>query len=132
MSTTYTQSDLATRVLRDLGLIGAEEVPSAFDYDFTVQSIEADIATMAAIGLPIWNGSEIEIPQNYLTPLSKRIGLSVAPAFGLMGTVEAEAAKPALERTLTILANPQGGSPQAARTDDATGSGRRFNWLTGI
>jgi hypothetical protein len=29
--TTYIQSDLATRVLRDLGLISAEEVPSAAD-----------------------------------------------------------------------------------------------------
>ena len=33
--TTYSQSDLATRVLRDLGLIGAEEVPSAADLQWS-------------------------------------------------------------------------------------------------
>ncbi len=36
--TTYSQSDLATRVLRDLGLIGAEEVPSAADLQWSAEN----------------------------------------------------------------------------------------------
>ena len=130
--TTYTQSDLATRILLDLGVIGAEETPSAVDLIWASDTIDAVVPTLSAMGLPIWNGSEVVVPAEYLIPLSKRIGLDMAPSFGLMNTVEAEAAKRGMEQSLTIMANPRGGNPSVLRTDDATGSGRRFNWTTGI
>jgi hypothetical protein len=130
--TTYTQTDLATRTLRDLGLIGSEEVPSAADLAWANQTIESVVPTLAAIGLPIWNGSEAQVPSEYLVPLSKRIGLDIASSFGLTDPVEAEAAKTAMERTLTLMANPRRGDPGTLRTDEATGSLRRFNWAAGL
>jgi hypothetical protein len=53
--TTYSQSDLATRVLRDLGLIGAEEVPSATDLDLREidRKIEATAISLAAFKLHV-------------------------------------------------------------------------------
>lgn len=130
--TTFTQTELATRTLRDLGLIGAEEVPSAADLDWANQTIESVVPTLAAIGLPIWNGSEAHVPAEYLVPLSKRIGLDVASSFGLIDPAEAEAAKQSMERTLTLMANPRRGDPGLLRTDDATSSYRAFNWTTGL
>lgn len=130
--TTYTQTDLATRSLRDYGLIGAEEVPSAADLEWANQTIESVVPTLAVIGLPIWNGSEAQVPAEYLVPLSKRIGLDMASSFGLMGPVETEAAKTAMERTLTLMANPRRGDPGTVRTDEAQRSYRRFNWTTGL
>ena len=41
---TYSQSDLATRVLRDLGLIGAEEVPPA---DWRRRAISSSAVALA-------------------------------------------------------------------------------------
>lgn len=128
----YTQSDLITRMLRDLGLIDASEVPSAEDYEFVAQTIEADVATLSALGLPIWNGSEISIPLEYLIPISKRLGLSVAPAFGLMDALSAEAAKVTMEQSLTIMSNPRGAIPYPLRTDDSQRSRGSFNFATGL
>ncbi len=82
--TTYTISDLGTRVLRDLGLIGAEETASAADILFAEETIRSEIQMMQAKGIAIWNGSDEIIPEEYLTILSKRIGLAIAPSFGLM------------------------------------------------
>src|SRR5689334_207246 len=126
--TTYTQADLATRILLDLGVISAEDTPSAIDLIWANDTIEAVVPTLSAMGLPIWNGSEVVVPAEYLIPLSKRIGLDMAPSFGLMNTVEAEAAKRGMEQSLTIMANPRGGNPSTLRTDEAAPSNRRYNW----
>lgn len=131
--TTYTQTELATRMLRDLGLIGAEETPSAADLDFANETIESVVPMLATLGVPIWNGSEAQVPAEYLVPLSKRLGLDVAPGFGLVDVAAAEVAKTALERNLTLMANPRRANPSQLKTDDATGgSYRRFNWTTGL
>ncbi len=130
--TTKTQTELATRVLRDLGLIGAEEVPSAADLEFANETIESVVPTLAAVGLPIWNGSEAQVPLEYFVPLSKRIGLDIAPGFGLTDPVEAESAKRSMEQTLTLMANPRRGDPGTVRSDQDFGSVRRFNWAAGV
>jgi hypothetical protein len=109
--TTYSQSDLATRVLRDLGLIGAEEVPSAADLQWSEETVGSEVALLGSIGLPIWNGSDLSVPLEYLAPLSRRIGLAVAPSFGLLDTASALLAMREAERTLTVMANPRGGNP---------------------
>ena len=80
--TTYTTSDLATRVLRDEGLIGAEETPSGADTTFTIETIHSEVQMMLAKGINIWNGSDDVIPGEYLTALSTRIGPVVARAYG--------------------------------------------------
>ena len=113
--TTFTLSDMATRVLKDLGLIGAEETPSAADLTWAQETVSAEVATLAEVGMPIWNGSDVEVPQAYLLPLSHRIGLSIAPSFGLMSVVDAERAKPIADQVLYKLATVPGtGATQEA------------------
>ena len=101
--TTFTKADLATRILRDAGLIGAEETPSAIDLLFAEETLSSEIELMEAKGIRIWNGSEIEVPNGYLTTLSRRIVLAIGPAFGLMSSAEATVAINAVERDLRTL-----------------------------
>lgn len=117
--TTYTQADLATRVLKDLGLIGAEETPSATDLLWSEETVGSEVAMLGSIGLPIWNGSDIAVPLEYLTPLSRRIGLAVAPSFGLMDAASALLAMREAERYLTVMASPRGANPLPLRSNDA-------------
>lgn len=101
--TTYSKSDLATRILRDAGLIGAEETPSAADLEFAEETLSAEIDLMAAKGLTIWNGSDASIPQSFLTALSRRIVLAIGPSFGLVNAAEASQGIPIVERDLRII-----------------------------
>jgi hypothetical protein len=110
--TTYSQSDLATRILRDAGLIGADEVPSAADLVFTQETLSSEIDQMGEVSIKIWNGSEIEVPSAYYTALSRRIVMAISPAFGLASAAEVELAMERVERTLRKLANVPGtGAP---------------------
>ncbi len=102
--TTYSTSELATRVLKDLGLIAAEETPSAADLSWAEETVSSEIQMLNAKGIPLWNGSDVEIPQEYLTALSRRIGLAVAPSFGMMSQSQAEQAMPIAEANLRVLA----------------------------
>lgn len=130
--TTFSQSDLATRVLRDLGLIGAEETPSAADLEWAEETVSSEVAMLASIGLPIWNGSDMSVPLEYLAPLSRRIGLAVAPSFGLMDQASAMLAMREAERYLTVMAAPRGAAPRTLRANDATGyRNSAFNFTTG-
>lgn len=106
--TTYSLSDMATRVLKDLGLIGAEETPSAADLDWAQETVTSDVALLSALDMPIWNGSELSVPQEYLTALSARIGLTMAVSFGLMSLADAERSKPIAEMNLIKLATVRG------------------------
>lgn len=130
--TTYSRTDLATRVLKDLGLVAAEETLSAADLDWAGETIDSVVPMLAAIGIPIWNGSEMSVPQEYLVPLSQRIGLAIATSYGLADPASSQLAMREAERYLTIMANPRGARPLALVADDATG-GRRggFNFTTG-
>ncbi len=130
--TTYSKRDLATRVLKDLGLVGADEAVPADDQAWAEETVSAEVRLLAAIGLPIWNGSEMAVPEEYLTPLSRRIGLAIAPSFGLMSLADAQLAMREAERYLTIMAAPRAASPLTLRTNDAIGPrGRSFNYSTG-
>lgn len=101
--TTYTRSELATRVLKDLGLIAAEETPSAADLSWAEETCQAEIGLLAAKGIPIWNGGDDDIPHEYLTTLSRRIGLAVAPSFGLTDIATATIAMTSAEADLRRL-----------------------------
>lgn len=128
--TTYTKSDLATRVLKDLGLVGADETPSAVDQAWAEETVSSEIAMLAAINLPIWNGSDLAIPIEYLTPLSRRIGLAVAPSYGLSDPAAAQLAMREAERYLTVMCAPRS-VPLTMRTDDSKRAGHTFNFTTG-
>jgi hypothetical protein len=113
--TTYSLSDMATRVLRDLGIISAEETPSAEDLSFATETVSAEIASLSAMGIPIWNGSDVSVPIEYLTPLSRRLGLAVGPAFGVFGIAEAVQAMPVADHALRVMGTVQPtGAPQYA------------------
>jgi hypothetical protein len=111
--TTFSKSDLATRILRDAGLIGAEEVPSAIDLLWAEETLSSEIDLMAEKGILIWNGSEIDVPNAYLTTLSRRIGIAIGPSFGQMAIADASVAIPVVERDLRILSTvPSTGAVQ--------------------
>lgn len=129
--TTYSQSDFATRVLRDLGLVGADETPSSAELSWATETTGSEVAMLASLGLPIWNGSDLAVPLEYLTILSRRVGLAIAPSFGLVDMAAAQMAMREAERPLILMAAPRSGSPLLLRTDDATGSRGRFNFTTG-
>lgn len=101
--TVYTGAELAVRVLRDLGLIGAEETPSAAHQTWAEETCDSEIGLLAAKGIPIWNGGDDAIPTEYLTTLSRRIGLALAPSFGLTDVATATLAMRAAEDDLRIL-----------------------------
>lgn len=128
--TTYSKRDLATRVLKDLGLVGADEEVPADDQAWAEETVGAEVQMLSRIGLPIWNGSEIAVPEEYLTVLSRRVALAIAPSFGLMDVASAQMAMREAERYLTIMAAPRV-VPLAMRTDDATRSRGAFNFTTG-
>lgn len=113
--TTFTKADLATRLLKDLGLIGAEETPSGVDLVWAEETIDSEIALMAVKGISIWAGSNVVIPQEYFTALSRRIGLATAPSFGLISVAQAEQAMPLAELNLRALSAtmPSGAPAQA-------------------
>lgn len=131
--TTYSQSDLATRMLKDLGLLGAEEVPSAPDLQWAQETVGSEVAMLGSIGLPIWNGSDMSVPLEYLAPLSRRIGLAVAPSFGLMDPASAQMAMREAERYLTVMASPRLGNPLPLVSNDAMPRRRagQFNFASG-
>lgn len=101
--TTYTKSDLATRILRDAGLIGADETPSSIDLLFAEETLSSEIDALAVKGIVIWDGSEISIPNSYLTTLSRRLVLAIGPAFGLADVGTVSQAIPLVEKDLRTL-----------------------------
>lgn len=128
--TTYSQTDLATRILGDLGIVGEDETPSAAALAWAIETASSEIAMMASIGLPIWNGSVMAVPLEYLTTLSRRCGLAVAPRYGLVTIAQAQMAMREAETSLTLLANPRASSPLLL-TPDAGSHRRSFNFSTG-
>jgi len=128
--TTYSKRDLAARVLKDLGLVGADEDVPADDQAWAEETVGSEVQMLASIGLPVWNGSEVAVPEEYLTILSRRIGLALAPSFGLMDLASAQMAMREAERYLTIMAAPRA-VPLTMRTDDAVRGRGSFNFTTG-
>lgn len=102
--TTYTKAQLATRILRDLGVLGADETASSADLDWAKETISSTLAALSIKKINLWNTDEDNIAEEYYILLSHRVGLDVAPGFGLISIAEAEAAKAAVETDLRILA----------------------------
>ena len=126
---TYTAAEFATRVLKDLGLVGSTETPSAVDLAWAKETAISEIQMMADLGLPIWNGSELDIPASYLTTLSRRVGLALAPSYGMMSLADAQMAMREAERALTLLARPMN-SPRMLKTN-LPANGTSFNYAIG-
>lgn len=101
--TTYTNAQLATRVLKDLGLVGAEETPSAVDQSWAEETCSSEIMLLQKKEIVLWNTGDDSISQEYLTALSRRIGLALGPSFGLFSTAQAEQMMPLAEANLRIL-----------------------------
>jgi hypothetical protein len=116
MTTTYySQTDLATRMLRDLGLVDARITPDGDDIVWAKETITTVAEQLKSEGIVIWNGSDLAVPPEYLGALSKRIGLDIGPSFGLFSIAEAEQAKPVLNMTLRRMnAKPATGVVQEA------------------
>lgn len=103
--TTYSQSDLATRVLRYLNLVDVTEAPDADILADTIETISSDIAAMSVRGMPIWNGSVMAVPQMYLIPLTVRLSIPVAVSYGMSSPADAPKAMLAAERVLHALSS---------------------------
>lgn len=129
--TTYSESDLATETLRTPGLLGAEETPSAADFVDTEQSNRSVIATMASLGLPIWNGSAIAVPEEYFVELAVRCSLPIQMKNGLIDAQTYLGLIDESERRLTVMAAPKGAYPSTVRTNESTGRYRGYDWRTG-
>lgn len=112
-----TRSEMATYVLRDLGLIGAEETPSAADMEWARQKVQGVVLLLACKGIGIWNGSEEEIPDEYAPALSARIALSLAPSYGQTDVASATAAMQLVERDLRELSAVEGTGTIAVTPD---------------
>lgn len=108
--TTYTNEQLATRVLVDLGLYASDETPSADDLNDTIEIINSEIAAMAVRGISIWGGSGSVLPLEYLAPLSRRLGLSVGPSYGLALDQAVQAIEAAERYLRQVAAKPANGS----------------------
>lgn len=129
----YSLSDLATRVLKDLGIVGVDEIPTADELADAEEVIGSEVQMLGTIGVPIWNGSEMAIPQEYLTVLSRRLGLAVAPSYGLIDMATAQLAMREAERYLTVMANPNGSNPLELIANDAIPRrGNAFNFTSGL
>lgn len=101
--TTYSLSDLATRVLKDLGLVGADETPASSDLNWAAETCRAEVQRLSMLNMPIWNGSEVSVPEAYLTILSQRIGLAIAPSFGLTDIAAATQSMKLVEKDLRAM-----------------------------
>lgn len=130
--TTYTEVDLATETLRSPGLLGIEETLAAAEYDDVIRSNRSVIATMGNIGLPIWNGSVISVPEEYFVELAMRCSVPLQFKYGLVTHAEMLAMVEASEARLTVMAAPRGAIPLLSQSNDSTRGGRTFNWQAGI
>lgn len=78
---TRTQTELATEVMRHLGLLDASELPSADDREFISRVYADKAAELKDKGLVYWPLNEI--PAIAFTALKKLIAAEVAIAFGV-------------------------------------------------
>lgn len=124
--TTYTATDLATETMRACGLTSIEEPLNAVEYADTVQSNGSVIQMLSTIGLPIWNGSELAIPQPYFIELALRCSVPLQFKNGLITHAEMLSIIEASETRLTVMAAPRGASPLLAESNESTG--KRPGW----
>lgn len=121
--TTYSETELATETLRSASLIGSDETPSAADLVDAKQSNASVVGAMAAIGIPIWNGSEVQVPQEYLVELAIRLSLPLRLKYGMIDESDYLSMVEASETRLTIMAAPRGSDPLTLSSNESTGRG---------
>lgn len=119
--TTYSESDLATETLRSAGLIASDETPDAVDLLDAEQSNRSVIAMMTSLGLPIWNGSVIAVPEEYLIELSIRLSMPLRLKNGMIDEATYMQLVEASEARLTVMAAPRGSAPLELSTNESTG-----------
>jgi hypothetical protein len=104
--TQFSTNDLAVRTLRDLNIISAEELPSAADLQFALETIQSEFGRMEADGIVMWGTTLDSINHVYFTVLSNRMGAAIGPAFGVMSAASALGVKEAAENVIRRLAAP--------------------------
>lgn len=88
-TTTRTRRDLATNVMRSLGLVDATAMPSAADLQFVIDRATDVLAEMVDDDMVYWDDPDL-IPAQIYDALTKLVGLTVAPAFGVPVAAESE------------------------------------------
>ncbi len=129
---TYTETDLATETLRSPGLIGIEDTLSAAEYDDVTRSNASIVRMLGVIGLPVWNGSEIDVPEEYFVELALRCSLPQQFKNGLISHADMLSLIDASEARLTTMAAPRGAMPLLAKSNESTGGRGGYNWQTGL
>lgn len=122
--TTYSETDLITEAYRSPGLIGIEETPSAAEVSDAQVSNASVVATMAALGVVIWNGSVLAVPEEYFVELAMRCSLPLQFKNGMINHATYLSLVDASEQRLTVMAAPRGSSPLLLETNESTGP----NW----
>lgn len=119
--TTYTETDLITEAYRAPGLLGIDETPSAAEVEDARVSNSSVVATMGALGIPIWNGSAISVPEEYFIELAMRCSLPLQFKAGLIDHAKYLALVDASEARLTVMAAPRGSAPLELKSNESTG-----------
>lgn len=114
----YTAAEIATRALREPGLIAAEETPSAEDMAWALETLSSEAASMRVRGIRFWGGSATVLPEEYLVPLARRIALPMSASFGLVSIPDGVAAQTALERELRALGSTGNDMPSTVAQAD--------------
>jgi hypothetical protein len=130
--TVYTESDLATETLKSAALVEIDGVLSAAEFVDVVRSNGSVIQMLATIGIPVWNGSEIDIPEPYFVELALRCSLPIQFKNGLIGHADMLSMIEASEARLVVMAAPRGSMPLIASSNESTGGRRFYNWQTGL
>ncbi len=79
---TRTEAQLAKNVLLHLGILAAEETPSAADSSYVIGRYEDALAELTEDNLAYWAADAI--PQVIMEPLTQLIALMVSKPFGIM------------------------------------------------
>lgn len=122
--TTYTESDLATETLKCANLVDIDGVLSAAEYVDTVRSNGSVVQMLGKIGLPIWNGSEIDVPEEYFIELALRCSLPIQFKNGMIDHAGMLSLIEASEMRLVVMAAPRGAMPLISSTNESTGNRR--------
>jgi hypothetical protein len=130
--TTFTESDLATETLKSASIVEIDGVLSASEFADVTRSNGSVIQMLGKIGLPIWNGSEIDVPEEYFVELALRCSLPIQFKNGLITHAEMLGLIEASEMRLVVMAAPRGAMPLIASSNESTGRRGFYNWQTGI
>lgn len=104
-----TTTELADAVLRELGVVDAEETPDTVDRNYVISAYTSKYAMLAAPGLELAYWSSSAIPEAIFLPLRDLIMLQVQGAFGEpMDPAEKDAREQALLRPLRRHTTVQG------------------------